>query len=170
MPTQELIGEVEAALRGALESKAPFQSALELIAGAFEARTTTLHYADSKTRFLFLVADIGLPDGLRAVTTKIPYGKGMAGICVERKDVVSVCNLQTDSSGVAKPGAKETRVAGAIVVPVFARDGFEVVGTLGIGKSEEHEYSEAEKALIAECAKTLGPALETWAGKGCPGL
>ena len=46
----------------------------------------------------------------------IPFGKGMAGICAERREPVSMCNLQTDDSGVARPTAKETKVAGALEV------------------------------------------------------
>ena len=46
----------------------------------------------------------------------------MAGLAVQRKEPVSVCNLQTDASGAARPGAKATGMEGALVVPIFHRE------------------------------------------------
>lgn len=133
------------------------QGALETIAREFEARTATLHVADLGQRKLHMVAQRGIPDHIAAITREIPFGKGMAGICAERLAPVQVCNVQTDASGQARPGAKETGVAGAIVIPVL--EGSRLVGTLGIGKSEEHEYSETETKTLESCAARLAPAL-----------
>jgi signal transduction protein with GAF and PtsI domain len=135
------------------------QAAVDAIADAFEARTVTLHSADATMKSLTLVAQKGLPEKMMPVIQKIPFGKGMAGICVERLEPVTVCNLQTDATGAAKPGAKETGVAGAIVFPVFSHEAGPAAGTLGIGKAEEHEYSKVEREVIADCARILGPAL-----------
>ena len=136
-----------------------FQSALDAIAGAFEARTATLHRAETNSRTLHLVASRGIPQQLRPVTEAIPFGKGMAGICAERRDFVTVCNLQTDESGVARPAARETGVAGAIVVPILALDGDELLGTLGVGKADEHEYSDEERETLSACARVFARAL-----------
>lgn len=137
------------------------QAAIREIAHGFEARTVTLHHADSESRTLTLVAAVGLPEKLRTLTEKIPFGKGMAGICVERLEPVTVCNLQTDASGVAKPGAKETGVAGAYVLPVFhGADKDTLIGTLGVGMSEEHVYTQDEIQCLVECARHLGPVLK----------
>jgi putative methionine-R-sulfoxide reductase with GAF domain len=65
-----------------------------------------------------------------------------------------MCNLQTDASGVARPAAKQTGVAGSLAVPVIATDG-RVVGTLGIGKPEPYEFSDEEKAKLAAVAAEL---------------
>ena len=129
------------------------QQATEEIARSFEARTCTLHQADDAGEWLHLRGSIGLPEPILAVTQKIPFGKGMAGICAQRGQRVSVCDLQTDDSGVVRPGARETRVAGAVVVPLLTEG--KVKGTLGIGKSDDHLYSDDEIRLLERCGSVL---------------
>jgi GAF domain-containing protein len=70
---------------------------------------------------------------------------------------VTICNIQTDKSGVAKPGAKATGVGGALCVPI--RNGTMLVGTLGIGTAREHEYTPEETRALEEIGKLLGPHL-----------
>ena len=135
------------------------QETLEAITQVFEAVSATLHRADKGAGLLLMEASIGIPDHVKQMTEKIPFGKGMAGICYERAEVVTVCNLQTDDSGVAKSSAKETRVAGAIVIPIFDKEGEEAIGTLGVGKPHEHDYTQEEQAVLADCAKKIS---EIW--------
>ncbi len=135
------------------------QGVLSFLAEHFEARTVTLHASDAGQGLLRHVASIGLPPHVVELTAVIPFGKGMAGICYERGEPVTVCNLQTDDSGVVRPGAKDTRVAGALVVPL--KRATTVVGTLGIGKSEDHEYTEAEIEEAQNIAALLLPLLES---------
>ena len=68
-----------------------------------------------------------------------------------------MCNLQTDDSGVAKPAARDTRVEGAVVVPLINEG--QVAATLGIGKGEEYDYSDNEIAELKQCAAALMAAL-----------
>ena len=139
---------------------AVLQEALETIADGFEAKTATLHRVKAGTEdTLELVASRGIPETIRPATRLIPFGKGMAGLCAERRAPVTVCNLQTDSSGVARPAAKETGVAGAIVVPIFSPHGEGLIGTLGVGKAGEHEYTDAEQESLLACTKALSQAL-----------
>lgn len=141
-------------------SVAIYQRALDLVADEFDARTATLHRADSEKRTLHLLASRGIPDKLLPITQTIPFGKGMAGICAERRDFVTVCNLQTDESGVARPAAKETGVEGAIVTPIL-RTGRDLAGTLGVGKAGEHDYTEVERATLAACAAVFAEKFAT---------
>lgn len=141
------------------EQPAPdFGAALRAIAESFGAVTATLHRADPGSRILHLVTQLGLPEKLLPITQQIPFGKGMAGLCAERAESITVCNLQTDSSGVAKPGAKLTGVEGAISVPIFTPGAREVSGTFGIGKPGEHTYTEDEQRVLHECARLFGEA------------
>jgi signal transduction protein with GAF and PtsI domain len=136
------------------------QRAVEAIARVFGASTCTLHgtcAAPGAPVSLELLAAVGLPPPVLEKTRVIPFGKGMAGICAERKAPVSVCNLQTDASGVVRPGAKDTKVAGALVVPILT-DG-RVLGTLGVGKPDDYEYPPGEVQLLERCAETLKPLL-----------
>ena len=139
-------------------------NALAAIAAEFAAPTATLHRADEGARLLHMVAHRGLPERLVPLTAKIPFGKGMAGVCVERREPVTVCNLQTDASGIVRPGAKETGVAGAISVPIFGAEA-RLLGTFGIGKPGEHDYSAEETATLVECARLMAPLVAELGGE-----
>jgi GAF domain-containing protein len=119
----------------------------------FNSETGTIHKLHEPTQLLRLVAQIGLPPQLLNVVSIIPVGKGIAGECAQKNQPVMICNLQTDSSGVAKPGAKQTGVGGALCVPI--RDGHQLIGTLGIGTQREYEYSAAEINSLQEIGRRL---------------
>lgn len=122
--------------------------ALGFVVHSFGAETGTLHLLGADG-LLHLRATSGqFPPPVLAIIQKIPVGKGMAGLAVERGQPVDACNIQTDTTGDVRPGAKATGMEGAIVVPVF--DGTRVVGALGIANRSERTFSDAEKnALIA---------------------
>jgi L-methionine (R)-S-oxide reductase len=119
----------------------------------FNSETGTIHVLDSEKQLLHLVAHVGLPPQLLEVVKTIPVGKGIAGETVAKNRPVTICNLQTDTSGVAKPGAKQTGVGGAVCVPI--RSGEKIVGTFGIGTAREREYSAAEINALQEIANSL---------------
>ena len=149
-------------LQGILDKDSPLEDrikkSLDVIFEAFDAKNCTFHRADMGDSFLYLVDQIGLPEKIAEIASKIPIGKGMAGICAERKEPVTMCNLQTDDSGVARPAAKDTKVEGAVVVPLVDGSG-EVIATLGIGKSGEYEYSDDEIRSLQKCAKIIMSAV-----------
>jgi L-methionine (R)-S-oxide reductase len=132
---------------------------LEQIITDFDCVTGTLHRLDPVDGLLKLVTHRGIPEALMPVIQSIPIGKGIAGAAAERMQPVELCNLQTDTSGVAKPGAKQTQVQGSLAVPVV--DGTRLCGTLGIGKMVPYEFSAAEKerlmSIAAEMAARLSP-------------
>ena len=123
----------------------------------FRSETGTIHRLDAQTQLLHLVAQIGLPPQLLEIIKTIPVGKGIAGETVAKNRPVTICNLQTDTSGVARPGAKQTGVGGALCVPI--RSGEKIVGTFGIGTVREHEYSAAEINALQEIANSLAALL-----------
>jgi L-methionine (R)-S-oxide reductase len=117
--------------------------------------------ADSGT--LHLLGDDGLlhlkgicghfPPPVLDLIRTIPVGKGMAGLAVERGQPVDACNIQTDTSGDVRPGAKATGMEGAIVVPVF--DGERVVGALGVANRGERIFSDEEKRALIAAGRAL---------------
>ena len=119
----------------------------------FRAETGTLHQLDAQTQPLHLVAQIGLPPQPLEVVKTIPVGKGIGGKTAAKNQPVTICNLQTDTSGVARPGAKQTGVGGAVCVPI--RNGEKIVGTFGIGTVREHAYSAAEINALQDIANAL---------------
>src|SRR5579862_5969691 len=121
------------------------------------SETGTIHKLHEPTQLLRLVAQVGLPPQLLDVVSIIPVGEGIAGECAQKNQPVTICNLQTDSSGVAKPAAKQTGVGGAICVPV--RRSGNLVGTFGIGTMREYEYSAAEINALQDIANSIASQL-----------
>lgn len=119
--------------------------------------TGTLHRLDPSDNLLKLVTCERIPEVLIPVIGTIPIGKGVAGAAAQRKEPVEICNLQTDTSGVAKPDAKKTQVQGSLAVPVL--DGDRLCGTLGIGKMEPYDFSDAEKTRLMDIGHSIATKL-----------
>jgi putative methionine-R-sulfoxide reductase with GAF domain len=119
----------------------------------FGCQTGTIHRTGADGE-LKLEAHVGVPDFLIPRIASIPFGKGIAGCAAERRGPVQLCNLQTDTSGVARPEAKATGVNGSLAVPVLATDG-RVLGVLGIGMVAPHEFGPEETARLEARAREL---------------
>lgn len=130
---------------------------LQTVATDFGCVTGTLHRFDPADQHLKLTAQLGIPAQLMPVIQSIPIGKGIAGAAAERREPVELCNLQTDTSGVAREGAKQTQVQGSLAVPVM--DGDRLCGTLGIGKREPYDFTEAEKSRLIAAAQAIAARL-----------
>lgn len=103
---------------------------------------------------LELAAAHNIPPQVQEVTARIPRGKGMAGLALERDEPISTCNLQTDTSGNVKPGAKAVGAQAAVALPVHDAAG-RVRAVVGIAFMGEREMSEAELAAIGRAAAEL---------------
>ncbi|WP_339921960.1 GAF domain-containing protein [uncultured Cyclobacterium sp.] len=134
-------------------SNLDWQNWLEEILVSFNCVTGTLHALNSETGLLELKGQVGIPAFLLPKMNVIPVGKGMAGIAAERMEAVQVCNLQTDESGVVRPGAKDTKVEGAITAPMILEG--KLYGTLGIAMKDPYEFSEEETKALMEIAAAL---------------
>lgn len=124
---------------------------------AFGCTTATLHRLDPDDQHLKLLAHQGIPEFLMPMIQSIPIGKGIAGVAAERREPVEMCNLQTDTSGVARPDAKATKVQGSLAVPIL--HGPRLCGTLGIGKQEPYEFTEQEKSRLLAIAAQVAEKL-----------
>jgi putative methionine-R-sulfoxide reductase with GAF domain len=129
------------------------QTALQGILTDFGCQTGTIHLTGEDGQ-LKLAAHIGVPDFILPKISSIPFGKGIAGCAAERKEAVQLCNLQTDTSGVARPDAKATQVSGALAVPLISADG-KVRGVLGIGKVIPYEFTVEETTKLKAHAQTI---------------
>ena len=130
---------------------------LQQVIQDFGCTTGTLHRLDPADRHLKLVAAQAIPPQLMPIIQSIPVGKGIAGAAAERQQPVELCNLQTDTSGVAKPGARQTNVQGSLAVPMM--DGSRLCGTLGIGKMTPYEFSPDEKERLLTIARQAAARL-----------
>ena len=119
----------------------------------FDCTTGTLHFLDPKTSMLKLQAQKGIPDFLLPKVSEIPIGKGMAGIAAERQKPVEMCNLQTDSSGVARPAAKETKVEGSLAAPMMLEG--KLFGTLGVAKPVPYDFTKQELEDIMRIGEAI---------------
>ena len=118
----------------------------------YNCASGTLHRVEEDE--LTLVAHEGIPESVLAKIETVPIGKGMAGLAAERREPVQVCNLQTDDSGVAEPGARETMMEGAIAVPIIGPDD-RLKGTLGIAKPEPYEFTPTERDRLLRIGEQI---------------
>jgi putative methionine-R-sulfoxide reductase with GAF domain len=130
---------------------------LACILADFQSETGTIHLLDIDQQLLHLTAEVGLPPQMLAAVRTIPVGKGIAGQTVAQNKSITICNLQTDTSGVAKPGAKQTGVGGALCVPM-RRDG-KIIGTLGIGTARQYEYTSEDTRRLEEAANLIAGSI-----------
>ena len=103
---------------------------------------------------LELVAHVNLPPPVVEKTQLIPKGKGMAGLAWERNQAVSTCNLQADTSGDVRPGAKAVNAQAAVAIPVHAASG-ELRAVVGIAFLGDRDFSDADLREFEQQAKTL---------------
>ncbi len=143
------------------------QAALEAIVQHFNADTGTLHSMGGDGQ-LHLIAIVGKfpPPVMDAIRT-IPVGKGMAGLAAERRGPVTVCNLQTDTSGDVRPGARATGMEGAITIPCFSdNQGGAIVGVLGVATIAPRTYAPSETVALLECGRAIARILGQAASQG----
>ncbi len=129
--------------------------ALARIVRDFAADSGTVHFLGEDGLLHLAAVTDGMPEPVLAIIRTIPVGKGMAGLAVERAEPVNACNIQTDTSGDVRPGAKATGLSGSIVVPIFA--GETVVGALGVANRSERTFTDSEIAALLAEGRQLAP-------------
>lgn len=123
-------------------------AALAATIAHFGCQAGTVHLL--REGFLKLAAHQNIPPPVVAIVATVPIGKGIAGLAAERREPITICNLQTDTSGQARPGAKATGMEGSLAVPMLA--GAELRGVLGIAKADAYDWSPEETALLLAVA------------------
>ena len=137
-----------------------WDAVLEQLTSHCDCPVGTVHLMDA-TGMLKLTAHRGLPPPVVEKVAVIPVGKGMAGIAAERKEPVQVCNLQTDDSGVVRPGAKLTQMEGSIAVPMMAGpDESQVVGVLGVAKPVAYEFTQEQADTLMAVGRRLARKIQ----------
>ena len=126
-------------------------AALAATVAHFGCQAGTIHLL--REGVLKLAAHHNIPPPVVQIIGTVPVGKGIAGLAAERREPVTICNLQTDTSGQARPGAKATGMEGSLAVPMLASG--ELRGVLGIAKADAYDWPEAETALVLAIAARL---------------
>ncbi|MBL8749118.1 MAG: GAF domain-containing protein [Planctomycetes bacterium] len=134
---------------------------LERLLRHFDCVVGTVHLLRADDGMLHLAAQRGLPPPLLDKVNVIPIGKGMAGIAAQRKEPVQVCNLQTDTSGVARPNAKTTKMEGSLAAPMLLRGELrgELRGVLGVAKPVAYDFTAAETQLLMDVGARVASLL-----------
>jgi hypothetical protein len=114
------------------------------------AGTVHLHRDD----VLELACAFNIPEPVQRITARVPRGKGMAGLALERRQPVSTCNLQTDESGDVRPGARAVNAQAAVALPVLDVGG-EVRAVVGIAFAGERDLAGPELEALAAAASAL---------------
>ena len=138
----------------ALEGLGPdLDQSLRAIVAHFGAHIGTIHVLESDGLLHMRAHTPGIPEPVLAVTQVIPIGKGIAGLAVERKAPVNLCNLQQDTSGDVRPGARATGAMGSLCVPMMV--GVDVVGALGIATMGERTFTDDEVTSLLGVGNVL---------------
>jgi GAF domain-containing protein len=145
---------LESAVRSA---GSDFDKALQAILGHFGAQIGTIHTMGSDGHLHMRAHSRGIPEPVLAATQVVPVGKGIAGLAVERKAPVSMCNLQQDKSGDARPGARATGAMGSLCVPILSGD--EAVGALGIASMGERTFTDEETQSLLAAGRALAESV-----------
>ena len=143
------LSEVEASVKGGA-----WQESLTRILAQFGADSGTIHLLGNDGLLHLKTASAGIPQVVLDTVRDVPVGKGMAGLAVERKQPVNACNIQTDTSGDVRPGARATGLQGSIVVPILR--GNEAIGALGIANRHERTFTDDEAQELLEVGRVLG--------------
>jgi hypothetical protein len=103
---------------------------------------------------LALAAAVNIPERVQQIVMRVPRGKGMAGLVLERNAAISSCNIQTDGTGQVRPGARAVDAQAAVALPVHNAAG-EVRAVVGIAFADEREISDADLLRLTEAAAAL---------------
>jgi L-methionine (R)-S-oxide reductase len=126
---------------------------IDLILERLKVETGTIHELGPDGLLHLKAWAGGIPELLLNVIRRIPVGKGIAGLAVERCEPINLCNLQSDDSGDVRPRARETGVQGSICVPMMA--GPKAVGALGVATREERDFTDNEVELLMRVGRAL---------------
>ena len=128
------------------------ETGLKTVLEHFACQAGTYH--SMRDGLLHLQCAVNIPPFVLDAIREVPVGKGIAGLAAQRLEPVSLCNLQTDASGQARPNAKATGMEGSLAVPALAPDGV-LRGVLGIAKASAHDWTEEEKEGVRAAAALL---------------
>lgn len=131
----------------------PLLQELDHIIAQLNAEAGTIHLLAEDGQ-LHLAASSGIPEVVLDRVRTVPIGKGMAGLAAERRKPVTICNIQTDTSGDVRPGAKLTGMEGAIAAPMITADGT-LGGVLGVANRAPRTFTAEEQQALLDFGREL---------------
>lgn len=101
-----------------------------------------------------LVASHRVPASIQNAACVLVPGKGTGGTALQRKAPVNISDIQTDQSGVAPVGSRESHASGILTMPIIGSDG-EVLAVVGIGFEGSRTFTEEEIAAFVNDASSV---------------
>lgn len=134
-----------------------WRGVLSTVVARLSADSGTLHLMGTDGVLHLAAASDGIPPVVLETVRTVPVGKGMAGLAVERRQPVDACNIQTDTSGDVRPGARATGLQGSIVVPLL--HGGLALGALGVANHTERTFTEKEQQQLLDLGRLIASVL-----------
>ena len=113
----------------------------------------TVHLAATPEE-LTLAAAVRIPEPVKQIVARVPRGKGMAGLALERDEAISTCNIKTDATGQVRTGARAVDARAGVALPVHDAAG-KVRAVVGVAFTDEKALSESELHDLARAAASL---------------
>jgi len=136
-----------------MSDEAQQQSWLETFIRKYDGVAGSVHRRSGPDE-LALVATVNIPEPVKKIVARVPRGKGMAGLALERNAAISSCNIQSDSTGQVRPGARAVDAQAAVALPVQNADG-EVRAVVGIAFAAERTLTDDELLALTDAASSL---------------
>lgn len=132
-----------------------WSGALAAILAFMKADSGAIHTMGPDGQLHLRAASAGIPPPVVEIIRVVPVGKGMAGLAAERRQPVSICNIQSDASGDVRPGARATGLEGAIALPMMLVNEDRVAGVLGVANRAERTFTEEETDQLLAIGRAL---------------
>ena len=118
------------------------------------------HHSSARSRksnLLHLAAQVGLPPQMLDLVKTIPVPAEVISYqtVAQKQTCDQLCNLQTDTSGVAKPGARQTGVGRRCCASQCIAMTGKPWATIGVGAIRQHEYTAEETVRLEEIANYI---------------
>lgn len=117
----------------------------------------SVHLVDSAAAGqIFLVAAYNLHARIQNAAAVVPIGKGVAGVAAERREPVVMVDLQTDTSGIARPLARASESKSSVTLSVSSpTDPETLLAVVGLGFEHSLEFTDDQIALFTQDAATI---------------
>jgi diguanylate cyclase (GGDEF)-like protein len=133
-----------------------FNFAVEAAAEFLEVPCVGLWVADEETHELLVQASHGLHD-FRLMVDRIPYGKGVIGEIMERREPHYIADIRQESRWFNKRFLEEAGIVSFAGIPLITED--RVLGVLSVFTHHRRLFSHDERALMGTFASQAAIAI-----------
>jgi L-methionine (R)-S-oxide reductase len=102
---------------------------------------------------MVLVAGYNLSVSIQNGAAIAEVGKGMAGVCAQRRAPVAFADLKTDTSDIPHPEDRDSGSRGSLILPILSADRSSLIAVVGIGFAMPREFTEAGISAYAADAE-----------------